>query len=374
MNGYIFDSMKKAAEILLAVLAFMSGPVLQAQVIKDIYVSQEESYTDHIALKQDSRDTDVMLKFQYNEEKNALTVSVISYRNLFVFREPARYGSLINFFGRIIPDKFPYVITAEPGAKFRFSNELKRSVKGPRNKHVFNKWIEYKGLQPQPSEYSMVNDFIEQTFDVLPGSDVSVTFRDIFLLEGGEILCGKDLQARYNITIGHDPCFGKDEEIAEANTTLENLFQNYNSLKESSNNGIADKPEVAELFKQLKDAVQAQFPHKDVKSSCLAVQNIWDVYNDFVDSLAVLKCEYTPKRLGVDVQIIRNYTRAIDENVSKWLLSDDPVERKDIAEAIQGMIQDVEGMVAANGLVDEEQRKAYGIFREASRYSGQVVR
>lgn len=367
--------MKKiAAKVFLLAVALLSGPALGAQVIKDIYVSQEQPYTDHLSLKQDSRDTDVMVKFQYSEEKNALTLSVISYRTLFVFREPTRYGSVINFFSRIQPDNFPYVVTAEPKTKFRFSDELRRSIKGQRNQHVFNKWIEYRGLQPQDTEYKMVNDYIEQVFDVLPGGDVSVTLRDIFLLEGGEIMCGKDLQTRYNITIGHDPCFGKDEEIAQANTTLENLFQNYNALKETAKGGVADTQEVADLFSQLKEAVQSQFAHKEMRSSCMAVQNIWDVYNDFVDSVAVMKCVYVPRKIGVDAQVILSNAREIDSNVSRWLSSKDPVERRDLYEATEELIKGIEALVAANGLIDGEQTRAYSIFKEAARYSRNIVK
>lgn len=366
--------MKISAKAFLPVLMMLSCTVLSGQVIKDIYVSSEESYTDHIALKQDSRDTDVMVKFQYSEENNALTLSVISYRNLFVFREPVRYKSIINFFGRIIPDKFPYVITAEPKSKFRFNRELIRTIKPPLSKHVFNKWIEYKGLQPQPAEFQMVNDYIEQVFDVLPGNNVSVTLRDIFLLEGQEIMTGKDLKTRYNVTIGRNPCFGRDEEISEANTTLENLFQNYNALKENSKDGVADSQEVADVFAQLKQAVMSQFARKDVTSSCTALQNIWNVYNDFVDSVAVLKCVYTPKKLGVDASAIRRTAKAIDDNVSRWLLSDDSVERRDLAGANEEMIADIENLVKANGLIDAEQTKAYVIFQKAAEFSRQIIK
>ena len=374
MNGFISDRMKIAAKAFLLALALLSGPALGAQVIKDIYVSQEQPYTDHLALKQDSRDTDVMVKFQYSEEKNTLTLSVISYRTLFVFREPTRYGSLINFFSRIQPENFPYVVTAEPKAKFRFSDELRRSIKGPRNNHVFNKWIEYRGLQPQDGEYKMVNDYIEQAFDVLPAGDVSVTLRDIFLLEGGEIMCGKDLQTRYNITIGHDPCFGKDEEIAEANTTLENLFQNYKALKESSKGGVADNQQVADLFGQLKEAVQTQFLHKDVRSACMAVQNIWDVYNDFVDSVAVMKCVYVPRKIGLDANVILMNARAIDENVTRWLNSTDPLERRDLEQSTDELISGIEGLVRDNGLVGIDQTKAYSVFKAAADYSRGIFR
>lgn len=59
---------------------------------------------------------------------------------------------------------------------------LRKSIK-PKRKHIFRQWIEYEGLQPQPTEYKMVNDYIEQTFDILHEmADVSITLRDILVM------------------------------------------------------------------------------------------------------------------------------------------------------------------------------------------------
>ena len=69
---------------------------LTAQTVKTIGVGQDAPYTDHVALLDDSRDMDLMVKFVFNEAENQLTVSLISYRSLFVFREDTRYKMAVN--------------------------------------------------------------------------------------------------------------------------------------------------------------------------------------------------------------------------------------------------------------------------------------
>ena len=365
-----------AKTILLTLVALLlTGALAGAQTMKDITVGYNSPYTDHITLAQDSRDKDIMVKFSYNQAEGTLTVSAISYRKLFVFRDRTRYGSIVNFFGRIIPEKFPYVISSEQGEKYRFSGELKRSISGCRSKHVFGNWLEYTGMKPQPTEYRMDNDYVEQVFDILQDApELSVTLRDIFLLENGKILCGKDLQIRYNISLKRNPCMGRDKEIAEAGTTLDNLIQNYNALKATSGDGKADSQESADLFSSLKEAVVAQFPRREEPTECEAEQSLWDAYNDIVDSLAALKCEFIPRKTGVEVQVIQMNARELDENVSRWLLSTDPVERRDLAEHNEEIIKDLEELVRVSGLVGDDQQEAYSTFLKAARYSRKIIK
>jgi hypothetical protein len=51
---------------------------IQAQTVRTISVAQGKSYTDHISLKPDSKDMDLMVKFVFNEDANTLTVTLIS--------------------------------------------------------------------------------------------------------------------------------------------------------------------------------------------------------------------------------------------------------------------------------------------------------
>ena len=63
-----------------------------------------------------------------------------------------------------------------------FVKALRKSIK-PERKHIFSRWIEYEGLQPQPTDYKMVNDYIEQSFDILrQETNVSIMLRDILVM------------------------------------------------------------------------------------------------------------------------------------------------------------------------------------------------
>ena len=84
----------------------LSAGIAVGQTVRTIAVSNDKSYTDHVSLAQDSRDMDVMIKFVFDEPNNVLTVSLLSYRRLFVFRESSRYNNVVRC-GRIRPVPTP---------------------------------------------------------------------------------------------------------------------------------------------------------------------------------------------------------------------------------------------------------------------------
>ena len=118
--------------LLLPLLCLVALPA-KAQTVKNISVSADKSCTDHIALSEDSRDTDVMVKFAFDEDNNKLTVSALSYRTLFVFREASRYKAVVSH-GHLIPDRLPYVADSEKGSKFKLSKGLVKSIPSPKKK------------------------------------------------------------------------------------------------------------------------------------------------------------------------------------------------------------------------------------------------
>ena len=59
---------------------------LQAQSVKQVEVSAETPYVDHISLLPGSSDMDLLVKIAFDEPNNSLTVSLISYRNCSFFK------------------------------------------------------------------------------------------------------------------------------------------------------------------------------------------------------------------------------------------------------------------------------------------------
>ena len=59
--------------LLLSCCLWLLG--LEAQTVRTISVAQGLSYTDHISLKEDVKDMDLMVKFVFNEDDNTLDVT-----------------------------------------------------------------------------------------------------------------------------------------------------------------------------------------------------------------------------------------------------------------------------------------------------------
>lgn len=356
---------------------------LSAQTIKNITVSQEQSYTDHISLEGDVTDKDIMVKFVFDEAANQLTVTLISHRMIFVFREDVRFKPLIK--GRKLrPDQLPYVVTYEPKDQYRISKLFKSTVPRPTKKYVFHRWIDYEGLQPVPQEYAMVNDYITQTFDILKkGSSVVVRLRDVMLMNDVskhinkrryEIPFGRDLYTEYHVDIQRNPCFGLDEDIASAKAALDGIRKSYNSLRKSYGNGTVDNQESLKLFEDLKNQITAQYPRKDEQSPCPDIQQALDAYNAYTDSISSMNCKVAASSLpkiagdGISSRMLMTKTRQIDAAVTRYLLSTDPIERRDIIMQTENTIKACNETINSQGVYTAEQRQAVQLFREAERY------
>lgn len=355
-----------------------------AQTVRNVSVSQEQAFTDHISLDDHSIDKEIMVKFVFDEAANQLTVSLISYRNVFVFRENTRFKPTIK--GRTIrPDMLPYVVTFDPTEKYCLSKLFKSTVPKPRSQYVFHRWIDYEGLQPAPQEYAMVNDYITQTFDILnKRSSVVVRLRDVLLMDDiskkpnkkkYEIPFGRDLYMEYHVDIQRNPCFGMDEEITSATTALEGIRKSYGNLHNKYPNGTTSSQESLKVFQELKDLLVKQFPPKDVQTACPDLQQLYSDYNACVDSIANMKVVVAfsggsggGSAVGVNAKSLLSKARQIDSAVARWLLSNDPIERRDIVLQCEGIIKDVNASVKSAGVYSEEQRQALSVFRGAEQY------
>ena len=357
---------------------------VSAQTVRTIAVSAKEPYTDHVSMEQDANDKDLMVKFVFDEAANQLTVSLISYRNLFVFRDNARFKPTIK--GRTIrPDMLPYVVTFDPSEKYQISKLFKSTVPRPHKKFVFSRWIEYEHLQPAPQEYQMVNDFITQTFDIQKKeTQVSVTLRDVMLMDDVSkkptrkcysISYGRDLYLQYQITILRDPCYGLEEDVAAAKSALQAVGKAHASIKDKYGSGMVSSTASLTGFEDMKKLLLDQYPHKIVQSPCPDIQEAWDTYNQHVDSISAMQCIVAggggaggAGGEGMSAKTLLSYARQIDAAVSRWLLSSDPIERRDIAKQCESIIQNANAAIKEQGIRTAEQKKAMNVFREAVGY------
>ena len=356
---------------------------LSSQTVKHISVSEEHPYTDHITQEDDATDKDVMVKFVFDEAANQLTVNLISHRMIFVFREDVRFKPLIK--GRTLrPDQLPYVVTYDPKEKYKISKLFKSTVPKPRKRYVFHRWIDYEGMQPAPQEYSMVNDYISQSFDIQKGRrTVVVRLRDVMLMNDVskhidkrrfEIPYGRDLYIEYQVEIVRNPCFGLDEDIASARTALDGVRKGYVNLRKRFGSGTVTDQASLDVFQDLKDVLLKQYPRKDGRSDCPDIQQAYEAYNAYTDSISAMRCRVVavqkagPVSEGVSASVLLSRARQIDAFVSRWLLSVDPVERRDIIRQVDNIIKTVNAAVFSQGVRTSEQRGALSVFREAENY------
>ena len=384
MNMKLYNkSIGKRLVISVLLFHLFTFSPLAAQTVKNITVSQEHSYTDHISLEGDVTDKDIMVKFVFDEAANQLSVTLISHRMIFVFREDVRFKPLIK--GRKIrPDQLPYVVTYEPKDQYRISKLFKSTVPRPTKKYVFHRWIDYEGLQPVPQEYAMVNDYISQTFDILKkGSSVIVRIRDVMLMNDiskhinkrrYEIPFGRDLYTEYQVDIVRNPCFGQDEDIASAKAALDGVRKSYKSLRKGFGSGNVDSQESLKIFEDLKNQLMEQYPRKNDISHCPDIQQAWDAYNAYTDSISSMNCKVAAAAKpriagdGISARMILTKARQVDEAVSRYLMSADPIERRDIVIQTENLIKSCNETINGQGVFTADQQQAVRVFRDAERY------
>ena len=376
---------------LLPTTMLAQAPKQSIQTAKAITISQEEPYTDNIMLTNDVKDKDLMVKFVFNEDKNTLTVSLISYRRLFVFWDDTRYKGTFSGSGKLHIDRLPYVITSNDGDRFRLSKSYRKSLPKPRKQHIFKKWIEYEGLQPVDKERNMVNDYIEQTFDIQnKRTNVVVRLRDVLLMdqtgEKGkskryELSNGKDLNTEYQITIQRNPCFGTEEEMAAVSKSLTGIMGSYKNFKKKYGKGRVGTEEALKLFKEMKSVLTSQFTKDTIVSQCPDIQKLRDQYNLIVDSINGIDVKMESANIleasgaimgakgrVMNTKIILSNARQLDQNVARWLRSNDQVEREDLRMQCLGIIKDTNLIINSGGGQTAEERNAINIFRQAEKY------
>ena len=365
--------------LLLWALAVAAAP-LRAQIVKEASVAQGVPYTDHVSLAEDSRDTDLMVKFVFDEQKNTLTVSLLSYRGLFVFREATRYKTAVCG-RRLHPDRLPYVASFDPDTRFKFSKELKRSLPRPHGAYVFRRWIEYEGLQPAPADYKMVNDYIEQRFDILQKQSlVTVTLRDVFLMEPSGntylLLDGKDLNTRYQVTIRRNPCFGLDQEVELARNACAEVKSAYQGFRKNYADGEVPDQEALDAFEKTRQLLLTQFPVKNDVTACPDLSQAIQEYNQYVDSIGRFSCILHAPEDAVswddgkplDVKLLYTQTRQLDKSVARWLVSKDSLERQDLVSQCMDIVKDVTAMIRQHRISTPEEQKAVQAYRQAEEY------
>ncbi|WP_455997319.1 hypothetical protein [Phocaeicola barnesiae] len=356
---------------------------LRAQMVKQITLSPEESYTEHIALSNDSKDLDVMVKFMFDEMNNRLSVTLLSYRSLFVFQDNVRYKQVVKW-KKLRPDRLPYLVQ-EPLFKIKLPKAFRRQIPKPRKKFIFERWISYDGIQPVPQDYRLVNEDIEQQFDILPQrNELTVSLHHLFVIDSKEkkktrsyfFTYFKDLDLEFHISLQRNPCLGTEVELEQAALSLENVRQSYSAFAKSFAVREVSSEEKFGQFTAMKEMLTAQFPHREMSSECPEVQRAWNEYNMYVDSIQSVTCTLVRSEVvlpGVGADVLLKKARQMDNMVTNWLSSTDKIERRDLQMQCQNLIDEVHLLVDEYGIVSEEEHQAWKVFLQAEGYFQRTV-
>ena len=393
----ILTSMEKGRAGLL-VLSCLLCVVSHAQTTREITISQDEPYIDHLSLKNDVKDMDLMVKFIFDEKNNQLQVNLISYRSLFVFWDDVRYKNVVRW-GNIVTDRLPYVAEKPAGDRFRLSTDYRAMLPKPRRTYIFRRWIEYNGLQPVPAPLNLVNEYIQQTFDIQGKRDhVVVRLKDILLMdpvkktvEGTkwQISYGRDLKAEYQITIRRNPCFGQEKEVDIARQTYETVRKTYCPFRKQYGKGTVASEAEYKGFLKMKTTLLEQFhPYTD-SVACSEIQAWNDAYNLTVDSIAktnvrVVIAETADGARGGNgrggegsVEGSANSTamkavlmgaRQLDAAVSRWLVSKDRIERKNLVSQCENIIKTTDNVIKNSRNPVGEGNNALRLYQRAKQY------
>lgn len=368
----------------LITLCFCSS--LNAQTVKQIEVAGNTPYVDHISLKPGTTDMDLLVKINFDEPNNSLIISLISYRKLFVFQDNVRYSHVVRF-NKLRPSKLPYVVKSDEKARYKMTRSLRKSIK-PKRKHIFKSWIKYEGLQPQPTEYKLVNDYIEQKFDILHKvGDVSITLRDILVMNEQfsqgkmkyDLFFQTNLNRTYHISIKRDPCFGKEDAIQTTANLVENIKAGFSALNQKfGSNSSLNTSEGEAIFNEMKALLLKQYPKKEETSTCPDIQANIETYNKYVDAIQNMQCKFKIAKekhnviLELSAEYILSMARKIDNSTNRWLLSSDNIEKNDLEVTCNQIIDSIETHVQQATDISHDQRVALDIFNKAKIYFRQT--
>ena len=345
-----------------------------------ISVAYGQPYTETISLNQDTMEMDVLLRIVFDEPSNALTISLEACHKLFVFQTPVKYRQVVRW-SKLKPQLFPYVISSKPGTSYKLTRKLKAQMPGCNKKFVFNRWLEYEGLRPQPTDNKMVNDYIEQKFDIVNmDTVVFISLHDVLVMEPSHrkrnrynMLYLSRLDRKYRIRIERNPCWGKSKDIESARASAEAIRIGYKNLHERYTSEEGMSVESMQFLEEMRNLLKEQFPRRTDTHSCPIMMKYIKEYNDYVDSIHCLKGNNTTNKsvrpnMPLSAERIMAIAKMIDRNVMRWIVSADNVEKEDLITRCRTLLDEVNQHLRMNVTLTEEQQKAITVFIKAEKY------
>lgn len=375
--------------LFIIMLVLMQVVTLRAQTTKNVILNSDTPFTDQLSLRNDDKDMDVAVKLDFNEEKNTLAVSINASKMLFVFWNDTRLKTVVHH-RWLRPEKLTYVVSSHPKDRFRFIKEPRHKKYCPKKNYIFKTWAKTEGMQPIETEKKMVNESLEQVYTIdAKDTAVTVRLRDILLMTEDKqkglrhdynLIYGKDLNTKYQITLKRNPCFGQEEEIKAAKNNLDNIRKSYDIFRKKYGRDIVSSQEELKAFNDLKETLLVKYTKENATSMCPDLQRARYHYNQLVDSIqnTTVTLQATAsdalEAIGgtdghnINAKNILANARMLDNTISRWLISRDEAERSDLDEQCRNIIKDTTVMIGNNLGQTPEEQNAIMLFRKAVNY------
>lgn len=390
----------------------------QVPAPKPALVSEEKAFSDKLQLPFDEKGFDLNVNMAFDEENNLLTLSLTGTRQLMVFRQDLYLKQIFRHTHRrarrLEPSKLPYPVLIQPRLKVTMAKGVWKGFHKKRRNHLFNNWLGSVSPELQPiapsfrtddhPEATLIADSVVQRFRVSPdATKASFTLRNILVVDRDgkavapmqqkrtpskrikyRIVHDKDLNLTYDIQIRRNPCFGQDSVIVATVQRLQQLKRSYTNLHEACPTGIVYSSQEQGVFNQHRQFLLSQFPYIKDSTACETLQQLYDQYNLYVDSITYVPCTYIKpvtveaetegrNHVGVKAGSLLDVAHRLDNIAAQIMVARDEVQKHDLIVTGQGIIQTTMQAVQQKGLIDDEQRKAYDMFLKARSYFNSTI-
>lgn len=378
-------------------------------------LSEDNPYKETIQFPFDDKGLDMNVTMSFDEPSNILTLTITGSRQLMVFRQDVFYGIVFShplFKDRVFhPEKLPYPVLVQPNMSITMAKSVWKGFNKRRIEHLFNNWL--VGVSPElqaitPSirtndspEATLIVDSIVQRFRVDPkATKASFTLRNFLVADKDglpvpnamlkrkstsslnyKIVYEKDLNLTFNVKIQRNPCFALDSLIAATEARINEIRKAYTNLHAACPTGIVNSKQEQGIFNQHKKYLLSQFTCITDSSACSTLQDAYNRYNCYVDSINTSPCTFVKplsdiekeegngfSHTGIKPSTILDAAHRLDNIVSQIMISNDAAQIRDLTMAGHKLILTITNAVRAKGLINEEQRKAYILFLKAKSY------
>ena len=365
---------------LFLLLVFVLFGVQSRSQERIVLSDKEDSAVRTLRLCPDSTEHDLRLDFVFDQTNRHLTVSMSSAKaQLFVFHRNVVLEEVFSLWCYLRVGKLPYKVTGDRSVRYRLPFRVKQLIPYPRNGHTFHQWLEYEGMEMEPTEFKMASDTVKYIFKLEKDArNVSVKLRYVFAVSKKNqkkclLYAFKDFNEKYDIELKWNPCLGYEEEIRKVQERHIQATAALNALvRMFPDEEIARSDDYAKFY-DTKQRLLIQYPMRDTTGGCDALKLEIEAYDLCVDSLLNLKRTLKEQKTitfnkGIHRRDLLYKARKLDELVAMWKIAGTKASKASIVSRCEMIVKDVESQLSVDTELNEDEEKAIALVGKAIEY------